>query len=597
MVSGAPLTHRLYAPAELHLTGRIGGMAFNVVDGWTVPGFTHDRELGGGASGRVMLATDDLTSTKVAIKYLAGGLGSDEAFLARFRASARRLSQLEDPNVVDLYDFVETPEGAAIVMQYAEGVSLRRMLAAQGPTGPLAALSMLGGTLLGLAAAHEQGIVHGAMRPANILVDVDGNARLTDFATSPSGTEAQSAPPYAAPELWDGVPATVATDLYAATAIFYECLTGRPPYAGRNMARLHREAPVPADEVPGPLRGLIHQGLAKDPAQRPQTVADFLAALEDAAVSAYGPSWEAQGRGRLTELAAQAALHPEPPKPKQSRSSGLNPIVAGKQAGGGGRTRWVLAAVAVLVVAGAGASAMTLLGGDEKPPPDPVPTPAQSSTPQPTLPVGGVDPAPLVAQIDQAVAQAPGAVFSYWQSGCCGFPASAKGTFGLAQGGQASYSLTLAGAGSARKPVRAVIVQDRLYLRAGGKWKAAALGGSGYSAAADQVRKGSSITNLTTLLRSATKLTKSPPTESGTIYEGEAPAAKLAQAPGIGPMYGQMAEATGVQDIAFAIKLDAGHRPTKFWIRAGPEDGRKQKISGSYTKWGRKPLIQAPSAA
>ncbi|TDC82620.1 serine/threonine-protein kinase [Actinomadura sp. 7K507] len=572
-------------------------MAFNVVDGWTVPGFTHDRELGNGASGRVMLATDDMTSTKVAIKYLDAGLAADEAFLAAFRASARALSQLEDPNVVDLYDFVETPDGAAIVMQYAEGVSMRRVLAAQGPTGPLAALSMLGGTLLGLAAAHEAGVVHGAMRPANILVDGNGNATLTDFATSPAGTEAQSAPPYAAPELWDGAPATVATDLYAATAVFYECLTGRPPYAGRNMARLHREAPIPADEVPGPLRHLIHQGLAKDPAERPRSVADFLGALEDAAVSAYGPSWEAQGRGRLAELGAQAAAQPEPPKPKSSRSSGLNPIAAatGKQPGGGGsRTRWILAAVAVLVVVGAGASATTLLRGDENPPPDPAP--AQSSTPQPTLPAGGVDPRPLVAQIDQAVAQAPGAQFSYRQTGCCGFPATAKGTFGLVQGEQPSYSLTLAGTGSARKPVRGVIVDDQLHVRAGRQWKSSALGGRGYPAAADQVRQGSSVTNLTTLLRSATKLTKEEPTETGTIYEGEAPAAKMAQAPGIGPMYARMAQATGAQQIAFAIKVDPGHRPTVFWVRAGPEDGRNQTMHGSYTKWGRKPPIKAPRA-
>src|SRR5690606_19107867 len=109
-------------------------------------------------------------------------------------AAARRLSQVEDPNVVDLYDFVETPDGAAIVMQHAEGVSLRRVLAAQGPTGPLAALSMLGGALLGLAAAHDRDVVHGAMRPANIIIDANGNARLTDFATAPAGTEAQAGP-------------------------------------------------------------------------------------------------------------------------------------------------------------------------------------------------------------------------------------------------------------------------------------------------------------------------------------------------------------------------------------------------------------------
>src|SRR5690606_17262357 len=295
----------------------------------------------------------------------------------------------------------------------------------------------------------------------------NGNARLTDFATAPAGTEAQAGPQYAAPELWDGAPATVATDLYAATAIFYECLTGRPPYAGRNMARLHREAPIPADEVPGPLRDLIRQGLAKDPAQRPPSVADYLGALEDAAVSAYGPSWEAQGRGRLTELAAQAAAQPEPPKPKPARISGRNPITAaGKQGRGGSRTR-------------RGAAS-----------PAPVPGPARSSIPRPSLPIVGVDPAPLVAQTAQAVARAPGAQFTYRQTGCCGFPATAKGTFGLAQDGQPSYTLTLASTGAARKPVRALIVDDRLYVRVGRQWKASALGGRGYPAAADQVRQG-----------------------------------------------------------------------------------------------------------
>jgi hypothetical protein len=569
----------------------IGGMAFTVVNGWTVPGFTHERELGGGTSGRVVLAVDDMTGTRVAIKYLDPALGADEAFLARYRVASRGLSQLEDPNVVDLYDFVETADGTAIVMQHVEGVSLRRMLAAQGPSGPLAALSMLGGTLLGLAAAHDHDLVHGSMRPANVLVDAEGNARLTDFATAPAGTEAQHGPPYAAPELWDGAPATVATDLYAATAIFYECLTGRPPYAGRNMARQHREAPIPAEEVPGPLRDLIHQGLAKEPEKRPKSAADFLGALEDAAVSAYGPSWEAQGRGRLTELAAQAAQQPEPPKAKPSRSSGRTPVVAGPKGGGRSRMRWVAVAVAVvLVAAGAGAAVLlkggTSLGGDKQPP---EPKPAQSSSPQPTLPVGGVDPAPLIARIDQAVARTPGAAFSYRQTGCCGFPVTGQGTIGLVQGATPSYALTLAGTGSARKPVRAVIVQDRLYVRAGKKWRQSPLGGRGYPAAGDQVRQGGSVANLTTLLRSATKLSR-----SGSIYEGEAPAAKLAQAPGVGPLYAQMAQATGAQQIAFAVRLDAGYRPVKFWVRAGPEKGRNQMQRGSYSGWGRKAPIKAP---
>ncbi|GAA2146977.1 serine/threonine-protein kinase [Actinomadura napierensis] len=564
-------------------------MAFNVADGWTVPGFTHERELGDGAAGRMVLAVDDMTSTKVAIKYLAGGLRADEAFMARFRASARTLSQLEDPNVADFYDFVEAPEGAAVVMQYVDGVGLRRVLAAQGPTGPLAALSLLGGTLLGLAAAHALDVVHGAVRPSAVLVDAEGNARLTDFATAPAGTEAQLAPAYAAPELWDGAPATVATDLYAATAIFFECLTGHPPFAGRNMARLHREAPIPAEEVPGPLRQLIDQGLAKDPDQRPKSAADYLGAVEDAAVSAYGPSWEAQGRGRLTELAAQAALQPEPPKPKPSRSSGRHQVIAtGQQPARGSGSRWIAAGVAAVVVAGAVAGGVVFMnsGGDDNPPP--TPSPAQSSTPQPSLPPGGVDPAPLAARITQAANEAPGARFSYRRTGCCGAPSAAQGDFGLVKGTEPAYAMRMWGTGKTRKRVQAVVVGDRVYVRAGKKWRPAPVGARGYPALAEQVRRGSSVSAVTSLLEASGPLSK-----AGGVYKGEAPVAKLAQRPGSGALYAEMARATGVQQISFAVKLDGSYRPVKLWLRAGPAKGRNQIITTSYSGWGRK-AIKAP---
>ncbi|WP_242902854.1 serine/threonine-protein kinase [Actinomadura terrae] len=565
-------------------------MAFTVVDGWTVPGFTHERELGGGASGRVVLAVDDLTSTKVAIRYF-GGRQADEEFRARFRALSRPLSQLEDPNVVDLYDFVETADGAAIVMERVDGVPLRRILAAQGPTGPLAALSMLGGTLLGLAAGHAREIVHGAVRPSNVLVDGQGNARLADFATAPAGTETAAGPAYAAPELWDGAPASVATDLYAATAVFFECLTGRPPFAGRNMAKLHREGPIPAEEVPGPLRGLITQGLAKDPDERPKTAADFLGALEDAAVSAYGPSWEAQGRGRLTELAAQAAAQPEP-KPKPARGSGRNPIVAAATgataapAAGGGRGRWIAAAAAVVVI-GVVAAGVLLLGKDDKAA-DPDPTPAQSSTPQPSLPAGGVDPAPLVASIDQSTAQAGGARFSYRRTGTGG-AATGRGAFTLVQGGPASYSMTLSGAGGTRKAAQAVVVRDVVYLRAGKRWRQAPTSGRGYPALAGQIRQGSSVPAMTSLLRSATALRR-----AGDVYQGEAPAPKLAQDPGSGPLYAEMARATGASKISFALRMDGG-LPVKLWVRA--QDAAKkhtQVLSVSYSGWGHAAPVKAP---
>ncbi|QXJ23543.1 serine/threonine protein kinase [Actinomadura graeca] len=561
-------------------------MAFTVVDGWTVPGFTHERDLGGGGSGRVVLAVDDQTRTKVAIKYLDGAPRADEAFLARFRAAARSLSQLEDPNVVDFYDFVEAPDGAAIVMERIDGVGLRRVLAVQGPTGPLAALSMLGGTLLGLAAAHACDVVHGALRPSNVLIDGHGNARLADFATAPAGTEAQSGPAYAAPELWDGAPAGVSTDLYAATAIFFECLTGRPPFAGRNMAKLHREAPIPAEEVPGPLRTLITQGLAKDPDERPKSAADFLGAVEDAAVSAYGPSWEAQGRGRLTELSAQAAAQPEP-KPKPARSSGRNAIIAAAPSAGGSRGRWIALAAAGLVVVAAAGGAALLSGGGDAQPPDP--TPAQNSSPQPSLPHGGVDPAPLIARIDQVTARAAGARFTFSRKGCCG-TATGRGSFGLAADGPSSFSMTLSGSGATRKAAQAVLVRDVVYLRAGKRWRHSPANGRGYPALAEQIRQGGSVANLTALLRSATTLRK-----SGAVYQGEAPLATLAQAPAAGPLYAEIARTTGTDKVSFAVRLDRGDLPVKLWIRAQDATRKRtQVLTTSYSAWGRTPPVKAP---
>ncbi|MFV2211457.1 serine/threonine-protein kinase [Actinomadura sp. LOL_016] len=556
-------------------------MAFNVVDGWTVPGFTHERELGGGASGRVALAVDDTTGTRVAIRYLDRRLVDDQSFMARFSERARTLTQVEDPNVVDVYDFVTGAEGAALVMQHVEGVSLRRVLAVQGPVGPLAALSTLGGTLLGLAAAHEHDVLHGTVRPSDVLVDERGNAVVGDFALAPPGTEAQTVPPYAAPELWDGAPATVATDVYAATAVFFECLTGRPPFAGRNMARLHREAPIPVEEAPGPLRDLLQRGLAKDPADRPASVADFISALEEAAISAYGPSWEAQGRGRLTELAAEAARRPEPKK--SSRGTGRNAIVTtAAQPARGSRARWIGAGVATLaVIAGAAVGATMLTGGEKRDPVAAPPTPAQQSTgPQPVLPEGGVDPVPLITRIEQATARAPGAAFDFARDG--EGAVRAKGTFAVVPGARPSYAMTVRGTGDARSAGKTIVVGDRFHGEVSRKWRALP-GKNPYAALTEQVRQGSSVTTVTSLLRTATELRK-----DGDVYKGAAPAAALAQVPGVGPLYASLTRTTGAATVEFAIRIDRLNRPAALWMRAGEPKARHAVLQTTYADWGRK---------
>ena len=295
---------------------------------WDVPGYTTVRVLGSGGFGEVVLARHDASDRLVAIKYLhQDRLTEDPVFAELFRAEARVLASLDDPHVVRLYEYVESPAGAAIVMELIDGVSAREILAHQGKTTAEAALVVLQGSLLGLAAAHAAGVVHRDYKPENVLVDGVGASKLTDFGIAarsgdrpiPAGTLA-----YAPPEQFTGSPATPAADVYAATATFYECLTGHPPFTGDTAEALlyqHMSVPVPLDPVPGALRPLVTAGMAKDPADRPADAAAFVTELRAAAWPAYGQDWEDRGRSHLAEAALLlAALWPSSPPAVQGRA-------------------------------------------------------------------------------------------------------------------------------------------------------------------------------------------------------------------------------------------------------------------------------------
>jgi eukaryotic-like serine/threonine-protein kinase len=277
---------------------------------WVVPGYIHVRELGSGAGGRVLLARHEESGGAVAIKYLGEELRGSEEFLSGFRAEARLLGDLGSPHVVRLWEYVEGPQGAAIVMELVDGISLRALLRAEGATGPEAALVVLKGSLQGLAAAHAAGIVHRDYKPENVLVAADGSSKLGDFGIAmPSGGTGRlvGTPPYMAPERWTGGPAAPLADVYAATVTFFECLTGSRPYSGTSTAELmvqHTTAPIPDDAAPDALRPLIRRGLAKEPSDRPESAAAFLTELEAVAGAAYGAEWEEAGKRELAELAA-----------------------------------------------------------------------------------------------------------------------------------------------------------------------------------------------------------------------------------------------------------------------------------------------------
>ncbi|MEV4335099.1 serine/threonine-protein kinase [Streptomyces sp. NPDC049597] len=277
---------------------------------WSIPGFVETRELGAGSSGRVVLAVEQSTGDPVAIKYLDARLAGDSRFLQAFRTEAGLLRDLSSPHVARLHRYVESEEGAALVMELIDGPSLRTLLRQEGATTPEAALMVLKGSLLGLSATHGAGIVHRDYKPENVLVTREGVSKLVDFGiaardgSTPSGA---GTPMYMAPEQWQGEAASPATDVYAATATFFECLTGERPFHGEHLVEIamqHLSAKVPVRSVPEPVRPLIERGMAKRPLDRPASAADFLAELEAVALAGYGDDWEERG---LHELALRVA--------------------------------------------------------------------------------------------------------------------------------------------------------------------------------------------------------------------------------------------------------------------------------------------------
>ncbi|AXB46013.1 serine/threonine-protein kinase [Amycolatopsis albispora] len=359
------------------------------VSEWALPGFTEVDRLGEGSFGRVVLARQDSTGHTVAIKYLFARHLADPRLVDAFRQEARVLSQVVSPYVARLHEFIETPDGAAIVMEAVPGVPLRAILESDGALAPEAALAVLKGSLLGLSAAHHAGIVHRDYKPDNVLVDTHRQSKLVDFGIAVLAGQAGlsvGTPAYMAPEQWAGSAASPATDVYAATCVFFQCIAGHRPFEADStevLRNLHEYAPIPFGEAPEPVRGLISRGMAKNPAERPASADAFLSELESTAVAAYGEDWEDRGWGRLAQRAG--ALLALSPLAMLAGASALAPAgagAAGVAVAGSGGVAAAGAGGGVLVKAGAILAGAALVGtgvivvvnnsGDDPAPPPPV---------------------------------------------------------------------------------------------------------------------------------------------------------------------------------------------------------------------------------
>ncbi|MFC6936002.1 serine/threonine-protein kinase [Actinomadura yumaensis] len=376
---------------------------------WDVPGYSQVRTLGEGPLGRVVRAAREAAGGEVALRYLAPAAAAD----GRVRAEAGALAGLRHPHVVGVLDHVHDDRGDVIVMELVDGVTLERLLGRSGRLAPEAALYVFKASLLALAAVHGLGIPHRDLRPGNVMVDAAGAVKVGDFGiVFPEGDHVPGTPAYTAPELWAGEQSAPPADLYAATAVFYQCLTGRLPFDGAGaLEHAHREEPVPLEPLPAALRPLVARGLAKYAPARPESAEVFAEHLQHLADAAYGEGWERRG---VSALAAAAALLSEafpvtgagpmavaaPPRPAGSGERRIGrhraddgPAEAGQDApaapaarrGGRGRSKPMMAVgvIAVGAVAGAGAFAVARATGAGEDDPKPKPSASRAAPPKP----------------------------------------------------------------------------------------------------------------------------------------------------------------------------------------------------------------------
>jgi len=277
-----------------------------------------DTLIAAGATGEVWRAVDDRDDRVVAVKVLNTELSTSEEFRARFESEARILAGLDTPSVATVHHHgsEETAEGVRyfLVMELVDGRSLAEVLAG-GPLPPGEVARIIAGAAEGLQAAHEAGIVHGGIKPADILLTRDGDVKLKDFGATREvepGTVG-----YTAPERFSDSDPTPAADIYALGAVAYECLTGATPFASDEDGAVvhgHLNQPPPAlpEDVPETLAEAVYRALRKEPADRWLTVRSFGAACR--AVAAKTPAVETTMvmAAVVDEPVADAPAEPEP---------------------------------------------------------------------------------------------------------------------------------------------------------------------------------------------------------------------------------------------------------------------------------------------
>jgi len=264
------------------------------------------EEIGRGGMGIVYKGEDVELGRTVAIKTISAQIAFDQQSIARFIKEAKIVAKLQHPNIVLIYDFIEEADTGFLIMEYIQGETVTARLAKEERFPAGRAAKIINDVASALAHAHDQGIIHRDIKPENVMITKDGVVKVTDFGIAKLSMGARTTltkatpgtPCYMSPEqAMGGKVIDARSDIYSLGILFYEMVTGKVPFDDDSEYLIReshiKTSPVPPSKLlpalPAAYEQIILKCLAKDGADRFQTVQDLLEALNDAGGIRFNP--------------------------------------------------------------------------------------------------------------------------------------------------------------------------------------------------------------------------------------------------------------------------------------------------------------------